>query len=489
MHSYKWKPIEDLPDNWRKIASTDLNSLAAIWIEQAQKLKESESLKRFNDHLRRQWAIETGIIENLYSIDRGITLLLIEKGLEASLIPHGATDKPKELVISLIKNQEEALEGIFDFVSQKRNLSTSYIKELHQVFTQNQNEVAAINGLGRRTNLQLIKGEWKKLPNNPTRPDGKLHEYCPPEHVSSEIDRLIEMHHQHLKSNVPPEIEAAWLHHRFTQIHPFQDGNGRIARALASLVLIRARWFPLVIDRNIRGEYIDALEIADKNDLTQLVDLIVSLQKKAFIKALSISEDILKFKLTLTLTQVISSAGDRLRARFKENLKDRQLVLNFSKNLENIAYKTFTNLSKTLNDELKPITESYFAIVDRSNGENDYWFKRQIVDIAKLFDYYADTRTYRSWIRIKIREERQTELVVSFHSLGVEFIGVIVVSAFIIYRDVSGDEKVSTDGPYTISKNVFQLAYNESEHDIIKRFDIWLKDVVLFGIDEWRRQL
>ncbi|KPA16905.1 filamentation induced by cAMP protein fic [Candidatus Magnetomorum sp. HK-1] len=487
MHSYKWKPIEDLPDNWRKIASTDLNSLAAIWIEQAQKLKESESLKRFNDHLRRQWAIETGIIENLYSIDRGITLLLIEKGLEASLIPHGATDKPKELVISLIKNQEEALEGIFDFVSQKRNLSTSYIKELHQVFTQNQNEVAAINGLGRRTNLQLIKGEWKKLPNNPTRPDGKLHEYCPPEHVSSEIDRLIEMHHQHLKSNVPPEIEAAWLHHRFTQIHPFQDGNGRIARALASLVLIRARWFPLVIDRNIRGEYIDALEIADNNDLTQLVDLIVSLQKKAFIKALSISEDILKFKLTLT--QVISSAGDRLRARFKENLKDRQLVLNFSKNLENIAYKTFTNLSKTLNDELKPITESYFAIVDRSNGENDYWFKRQIVDIAKLFDYYADTRTYRSWIRIKIREERQTELVVSFHSLGVEFIGVIVVSAFIIYRDVSGDEKVSTDGPYTISKNVFQLAYNESEHDIIKRFDIWLKDVVLFGIDEWRRQL
>ena len=114
MNSYKWKPIEDLPANWHKIASTDLNSLAAIWIEQAEKLKESESLKRFNDHLRRQWAIETGIIENLYSIDRGITQLLIEKGIEASLIPHGATDKPKELVISLIKNQEEALEGIFD---------------------------------------------------------------------------------------------------------------------------------------------------------------------------------------------------------------------------------------------------------------------------------------------------------------------------------------------------------------------------------------
>ncbi len=487
MNSYKWEPVEDLPINWHEIASNDLQSLATIWIEQAEKLKESESLKRFNDNLRRQWAIETGIIENLYSIDRGITLLLIEKGIEASLIPHGATDKPKDLVISIIKNQEEALEGIFDFVSQKRNLSTSYIKELHQVFTQNQDEVAALNGLGQKTNVQLLKGEWKKLPNNPTRPDGQLHEYCPPEHVASEMDRLIEMHNKHISDKVPPEIEAAWLHHRFTQIHPFQDGNGRIARALASLVLIRARWFPLVIDRNIRGEYIESLELADKKDITQLIDLIVSLQKKAFIKALSISEDILKFNRTLT--QVISSAGDRLRARFQERIKERRRVLDFSKLLEDMVFKTFSNLSEVLNAELKPITDNYFATVDRSDDTNDYWFKRQIADVAKSCDYYADTRTYRSWIRLRIREERQAEIVTAFHSLGVEFLGIMAASAFIIYRDINGDNEITVDGPYTISNNIFQFAYNEKENEISKRFDIWIKNVVLFGIDEWRRQL
>ncbi len=483
MNSYKWEPVEDLPINWHEIASNDLQSLATIWIEQAEKLKESESLKRFNDNLRRQWAIETGIIENLYSIDRGITLLLIEKGIEASLIPHGATDKPKDLVISIIKNQEEALEGIFDFVSQKRNLSTSYIKELHQVFTQNQDEVAALNGLGQKTNVQLLKGEWKKLPNNPTRPDGQLHEYCPPEHVASEMDRLIEMHNKHISDNVPPEIEAAWLHHRFTQIHPFQDGNGRIARALASLVLIRVRWFPLVIDRNIRGEYIESLELADKKDITQLIDLIVSLQKKAFIKALSISEDILKFNRTLT--QVISSAGDRLRARFQERIKERRRVLDFSKLLEDMVFKTFSNLSEGLNAELKPIADNYFATVDRSDDTNDYWFKRQIADVAKSCDYYADTRTYRSWIRLRIREERQAEIITAFHSLGVEFLGIMAASAFIIYRDINGDNEITVDGPYTISNNIFQFAYNEKENEISKRFDIWIKNVVLFGIDVW----
>jgi Fic family protein len=487
MSLYKWEPIKDLPDDWWEIASKDLQSLAMIWIEQSEKLKESKSLKRFNDGLRRQWAIETGIIENLYSIDRGTTRMLIEKGIEASLIPHGATNKPKELVASIIKNQEEALEGVFDFVSQKRHLSTSYIKGLHQVFTQNQNEVTAVNSLGQRKNVPLLKGEWKKLPNNPTRPNGKLHEYCPPEHVASEMDRLIDMHNQHISDKVPPEIEAAWIHHRFTQIHPFQDGNGRIACALASLILIRASWFPLVIDRKNRGEYIEALELADKKDLTQFVDLIVSLQKKAFIKALSISEDILKYERTVT--QVISSAGDRLRARLQERMKERRSVLVFSKHLEDITFKTFLSLSDGLNKELKSIRDNYFAAVDRSDDTNDYWFKRQIVDVARFYDYYADTRTYRSWIRLKIKEERQAELIIAFHSLGVEFLGIMVASAFIIYRDVSSDNEVAVDGPHRTSKNIFQFAYNESRDEINKRFDIWLKDVVLFGIDEWRRQL
>ena len=46
-----------------------------------------------------------------------------------------------------------------------------------------------------------------------------------------------ELHRNH--HDVAPEVEAAWLHHRFTQIHPFQDGNGRIARALATLIFVK----------------------------------------------------------------------------------------------------------------------------------------------------------------------------------------------------------------------------------------------------------
>src|SRR2546425_4134046 len=288
MTATEWTFIEDRPKNYDELHDSGLESLAAIWKEQSATLVKRDALAQFNERLRREWAIETGIIENLYSIDRGITQLLIEKGIETSLIPHGSTDKPAEQIVPILKDQEEVLDGIFDFVARRRELSTSYIKELHQAFTRHQDTVTAINGLGRSIEVPLLRGQWKQLPNNPKRPDGAVHEYCPPEHVGAEMEALIHFYQEHSKATIAPEVEAAWLHHRFTQIHPFQDGNGRIARALASLVFLRSGWFPLVINRDIRDEYISALETADMGDLAPLVNLFSRIQKKAFLKALSL---------------------------------------------------------------------------------------------------------------------------------------------------------------------------------------------------------
>jgi Fic family protein len=53
------------------------------------------------------------------------------------------------------------------------------------------------------------------------------------------MDRLIEMHQRHDASDVPAEVEAAWLH-RFAQTHPYQDGNGRVARSLSSALFVNA---------------------------------------------------------------------------------------------------------------------------------------------------------------------------------------------------------------------------------------------------------
>ena len=94
------------------------------------------------------------------------------------------------------------------------------------------------------------------------------------------MDQLIAWYEEHEGKNVPPEIESAWLHHRFTLIHPFVDGNGRVARCLATLVLLKHQWFPLVVTRGDRTEYLSALQEADQGDLGPLVMLVGLLQKR-----------------------------------------------------------------------------------------------------------------------------------------------------------------------------------------------------------------
>ena len=89
------------------------------------------------------------------------------------------------------------------------------------------------------------------------------------------------------KVRLAPEVSAAWLHHRFIQIHPFQDGNGRVARSLASLVFIRAGGFPMTIRDagNEREKYIDSLEAADKGNLQPFISICAECQKRTCAKA------------------------------------------------------------------------------------------------------------------------------------------------------------------------------------------------------------
>ena len=62
-HMGRWNPIEDLSDDQVR-GLPELAALLSIWKEQAIKLKESESARQFQEKLNREWAIETGIIEN-----------------------------------------------------------------------------------------------------------------------------------------------------------------------------------------------------------------------------------------------------------------------------------------------------------------------------------------------------------------------------------------------------------------------------------------
>ena len=284
----KWIPITDFEESVDQLADSDLGSLSLVWRRKKHEITKTASCKRLLNQINREWVIETGLIEGLYVLDDDVVQRLVVQGLNFELLPATVAGTPKT-VIQLLRDQQAALQSVFDFVDTRRHLSTSYIKELHAGLTQHQHECLAIDRFGTRKKVALLKGDYKKTPNNPTRTDGSEHPYCPPEHVAAEMDRLVALHEEHTQKNVPPEVEAAWLHHRFTKIHPFQDGNGRVTRCLALFVLIRAGLLPFVVRSTISEIYFDALETADRGSLRPLVTLIADQQKGILDKVLSFS--------------------------------------------------------------------------------------------------------------------------------------------------------------------------------------------------------
>ena len=147
---HKWHPIRDYEIDPASLEQGELAAPANVWQEERGRIADSDALPTFNEKLRREWAIETGLIERVYEFDRGVTEILIEHGIDAALIPHGAGAAP-ETIASMIRDHEAALDHVFTFVKDERQLSTRCIKELHALLTQNQETAEGRDQLEWRT--------------------------------------------------------------------------------------------------------------------------------------------------------------------------------------------------------------------------------------------------------------------------------------------------------------------------------------------------
>jgi Fic family protein len=478
--------IADLPDNLREFRS-ELASLAAAWNERRAELDGKVELTQLHERLRRRWAIDTGMIEGLYAIDRGTTELLVERGLHEDLISHGTADRAPSEIVAYLHDQAEVYDWLFDLIAHRRDLSISYIKELHHLLTRNQETTEAVDQFGNVVQTALRKGEWKTLPNNPRRPDGTVHEYCPPEHVDAEMDRLMGWHREHCDEGVAPEVEAAWLHHRFTQVHPFQDGNGRVARALATLVLIREGRFAFSVAPDQKNAYIDVLERADEGDLLPLIEFMTHMQQREFGQALSVAQALVDEQ------QIFTAALTKATAQRQERAAAYADVKALGDSVMRTAERELTARRNDFNDRLKAegLAEGYRAHVFRPPPDKHHWYFAQVVECAHKFDYFADTREYRDWVRLSVAdkdEERATVLVVSAHSFGRSFKGVLSAIAFIeiVENSEGGEQRI---GPTLATESPFTFGYLDPEDHVLARFKEWLHDAWLSLLKSWQDSL
>jgi Fic family protein len=480
--------IRDLPTDFRSDDAESAESLGLVWQERYAKLQGTSRLKEFNERLYRAWAIETGIIERIYSIDVGTTLVLIEQGLNAALIPNEATDQPPERVAEIVQGHRNAIDAILDQIAQHRGLTNHFIRSLHQKITETQHEVEGVDQFGNRLKTPLLRGTWKQQPNNPTRSDGSVHAYCPPALVAEEMDSLVSFYGGLLQHGVKAIVRSAWLHHRFTQIHPFQDGNGRVARALVAFVLIEAGLFPIVVrreDRDVR--YIAALECADSGDLSPLVTLFAEYERQQIMSALSMIEDLSPTRNSLDA--ILSAAKDRLMERVQRLQRKQREVLGLADDLQRSMNDTMLELANRLNSHV--LINGQRADIQSSIPDTHHWFRRQIGEVAGHGGYFADMDLYHRWVRLRIRESAQghSEIVLSLHALGRPFAGVMAANGYFARRDLDEEGRSDTGSIVPLTRNPFSFAHSEDRNEVHRRFKDWLAEILAIGLEEWRRQL
>jgi len=479
--SHKWQPIAPLSeiDDHSKLALMRLDNTNRVWNYSKLELSGSNAFCKFLDKLHRSIAIETGIIEGLYEMDRGLTQTLVVQGFSRDAVERAGESIPENTLL-MLRDQLESLDYIMDFIGRSRELSSAYIRDLHVLITRSQGKYKAQNQFGQLVERDLASGRYKTEPNNPTRQNGTVHEYAPVEQVASELDRMADMFNSDVADS-HPIVASAWLHHRFVQIHPFQDGNGRVARALASIVLLRAELFPLHIRREDREVYIDALEDADRGSLDSLVQLFAAREREDMLWAVSelAREAVAPIEGGRTADVAAAVAGEYARRR-RDVLDQRRQV-----NL--VAESLVSDGAEILESNLQRAGEAFgaqgiqfYSNVDfgGSNDQRGYWWQHQIVEAAKRLNHWANIPENKYWIRSRITlADVRMRFVVSLHHVGSPVSGFMAAVAFaeIQYPQADPDDRQEQEIVHC-SRQAFTFTEHDAGEDLNRSFENWLDE-------------
>jgi Fic family protein len=221
-------------DKLKLLAGTDIFRDALAKNRPLTKGEHSQLASFLRVHL----TYESNAIEcNALTLDE--TKILLEDGLITG-------DKP-------MKDYDEAVgyAEAYDYMltlarAPERPMAEDDILELHRLFYRRLDDTRA----GRYREEQVYISGTSFVPPTPGDVPGEMATF-----IRWANDRKVALH---------PVEWAALLHLRFMEIHPFIDGNGRVARLLMNMALIQAGYGIAIIPNALRGEYMQAIRAAQK---------------------------------------------------------------------------------------------------------------------------------------------------------------------------------------------------------------------------------
>lgn len=208
---------------------------------------DNDLRKALLTQLRNLWTHTSTAIEG-NTLTLGETAFVLEEGLTIA----GKPLKDHQEVVG----HARAIDLVYGCLEQGRTFGEADLFALHKAV---QTEVVV--------DVYKPVGGWKKEPNSTVGVvDGRqlIFDYAPPADVPQLMNAWFRLFDGLFRTITPGDEQQALdayvkLHIAFVRIHPFFDGNGRLARLVANFPVLKAGLPPIIIPREERKAYIDAL--------------------------------------------------------------------------------------------------------------------------------------------------------------------------------------------------------------------------------------
>ena len=238
-----------------KYTDADIIISDSLLINIEKKKKKLDSLRPLpKDAVKR--IIEDIRLRHTYHSDaiEGNTLTLQETKL---VLEEGITIGGKPLKDHIeAKNDAEAFDLMIELVDSKKKISQEIIQHIHNFVTKG-----------------ILKNPGQYRTENVTITGTKIR---PPNYLK--IIELMDEYIQNIeKLKLQTIKKAAFIHHEFVRIHPFIDGNGRVARLITNFYLMKNGFPPIVTQKEDRKKYYRSLNKADKGNLSDFAMFIARL--------------------------------------------------------------------------------------------------------------------------------------------------------------------------------------------------------------------
>ncbi len=252
----------------------------------------------------------------------------------------------------------------------ERPLSEVFIRELNRTILVENFWKNAVTPTGDATRIEVKVGVYKTRQNSVITATGEIFEYASPQETPAFMTDLVNWYNEEERKEELSPIElAALLHYRYIRIHPFEDGNGRIARLLVNYVLHR-HGYPMIVirsDKEHKDEYLRILHQCD-------VEVGLSSSDGAYASIehiqqfVSYMEALLKQSLEISIKaakgEIIEEQGDwskKLQIKLRETKVKPVITL---EERQKVVANSFYNAIKAIDTAFIPY-EKYFVIIEK----------------------------------------------------------------------------------------------------------------------------